>query len=517
MRGFVVIDAVGGVAGEDVAARLDAGECDRAGLGVVVERAGGAVPLAVGGFVEVDVVLDAAGVAVAEVQGVRACCRSDARAVACAADGRRVGDDGGVGVGDGDVGAAGVAVVVGRGDGEGFAVFVGAVAVGAGGEAGAALAFGDGDGLCAEAVVAVAGAAVVGADGVGHVAFGGAVEADGAGDAAAFGDAVAGGVQGGDRGVVADGGGRRAVEVFGVAFVVLVADADANGFARLRRSQGVAVARCACDGFAVGVPLVVAAALRFAVLVVEPGLQGVADFVAAGDAEVAGVVVFAAVVGVGVAYLYGEIAAGGGAVAVGGGDGHYCPFFVGVIEGDAVFEFEGAAVGDFKARVADAPVNAVAVRVFGAQFANGVAALAAFDPVGERAVGVLAVAEFEFMRRVVARAVLVLHGGGSGAGRGFVVFGLVFVGCLHADFLAEVCGGECVGFRGGAVYRLAVALPLVFDLAAVHAVFVGHFGGEGLADFGLSRDGDAAFVVFGGRLWRGRRWCVADVGERLAV
>ena len=177
------------------------------------------------------------------------------------------------------------------------------------------------------------------ADGICHVALGGAVKREGVGDAFAFGDAVCAGVQGGGRLVVADGGGRRAVEVFGVAFAVLVFDADADGFADVGGGERVVVVGCACDGLTVRVPLVFAAALRFTVLVVEPGLQGVADFCAAGDAEVAGAVVFAAVVGVGVAHLYGEIAAGGGAVAVCGGNGHHHAFFVGVVEGDAVFQF----------------------------------------------------------------------------------------------------------------------------------------------------------------------------------
>ena len=180
---------------------------------------------------------------------------------------------------------------------------------------------------------------MLGADGVGDVALCRAVKREGVGNAFAFGYGVCAGVQAGNGSAVANRCARRAVELLGVAFVVLVCDANADGFANVGGCERVAVAGCARNGLAVRVPLVFAAALCFAVLVVEPGLQGVADAVAAGDAKVAGVVVIAAVVGVGVAHLYGEVAAGGGAVAVGSGNGHHHPFFVGVIERDAVFQF----------------------------------------------------------------------------------------------------------------------------------------------------------------------------------
>ena len=151
MRRFVVIDALGGVAGEDVAACLDGGQFDDAALRVVVHTAAVAVPFAVRAFVEVDVVLPSLRVAVAEVQGVGVRRRGDGCAVAVAGDAWRGRDGGGVTVGDADVGArrAGLygAVVAVRGDGEGFQAFVCAVTGGGRAEGGAALSFADGDGL----------------------------------------------------------------------------------------------------------------------------------------------------------------------------------------------------------------------------------------------------------------------------------------------------------------------------------------------------------------------------------
>ena len=101
-------------------------------------------------------------------------------------------------------------------------------------------------------------------------------------------------------------------------------------------------------------------------------------------------------------------------------------------------------------------------------------------------------------RGIVANAV------GLRAGRGFVVFGVVVVGRLHRNFRALLCGGEGEGAVGGAVNRLAVGIPLVFDACCWHAVFVGYGCFQFAADFSVAADAHFARVV-GLRLRIGRR------------
>ena len=91
---------------------------------------------------------------------------------------------------------------------------------------------------------------------------------------------------------------------------------------------------------------------------------------------------------------------------------------------------------------------------------------------------------------------------------------------VHADFVSGVCGGELVACPGRAADGLAVALPLVGDLRAVHAVAVADGRGERAAHFGVAGKSDCAFVV-GLRLWvrrrlRIRRVVVGDGGGGVA-
>ena len=85
--------------------------------------------------------------------------------------------------------------------------------------------------------------------------------------------------------------------------------------------------------------------------------------------------------------------------------------------------------------------------------------------------------------------------------------GVVVVGRLHADFVSGVVSGEGVVLAGCAIYRLAVAQPLVSDAILRHAVVVFHICNQFAADFGVAADGHFTFVI-GLRL---RRWPVRIV------
>ena len=78
-------------------------------------------------------------------------------------------------------------------------------------------------------------------------------------------------------------GRRQGADVFRITLVVGVADVEADGFAFIRSAQGVGRASCACNGDAIGHPLVFDARCGNAVRVVDVYAQSLADFSVAGN------------------------------------------------------------------------------------------------------------------------------------------------------------------------------------------------------------------------------------------
>ena len=172
------------------------------------------------------------------------------------------------------------------------------------------------------------------------------------------------------------------------------------------------------------------------------------------------------------------------AVGVGGADGDFV---------SGIFGLQGVvAVGRARDRLAVAQplvldavgVIAVAVPDFGGEFAADFRLATDVDDAG--------------MVRGRRRGGFAFNLCGFAAGRCFVVRRVVGVARLHADFVADVIAAQHVGFAVCAVYRLAVAQPLVGDVVR-YAVFVGNGCGKRGVFFCLTRDGDAARVVGGRR------------------
>ena len=89
---------------------------------------------------------------------------------------------------------------------------------------------------------------------------------------------------------------------------------------------------------------------------------------------------------------------------------------------------------------------------------------------------------------------------------------------FHRDGFAFVRIGQ--GVARALPYFFAISEPAVGDLSHAVVVFEVIAGGQGLAHFGVARDGDAAngFVVGSGRLWRLRGRCgVAHFGGGIAA
>ena len=125
--------------------------------------------------------------------------------------------------------------------------------------------------------------------------------------------------------------------------------------------------------------------------------------------------------------------------------------------------------------------------------ADGIGRLAAFRYLlgtGEGNARFIRLRRLRRLRRgIVANAV------GLRAGRGFVVFRVVVVGRLHRNFRALLCGGEGEGAVGGAVNRLTVGKPLVFDACCWYAVIVGYGRFQLTADFSVAADAHFACVI----------------------
>ena len=80
----------------------------------------------------------------------------------------------------------------------------------------------------------------------------------------------------------------------------------------------------------------------------------------------------------------------------------------------------------------------------------------------------------------------------------FIMLGMVFIGCLHGDFMPGIVGGEGIGLAVGFVDSDAVAHPLVLHLVGIEAVTVADMGGECLPGGAATRDSNAAPLVVTG-------------------
>ena len=271
-----------------------------------------------------------------------------------------------------------------------------------------------------------------------------------------------------------DGGG---VGGLGIARVVGVLRLHADVFAAVFRADAVNLVRRPFYRLAVGIPLVLHAHFRHAVGVGNGGSEHGADFALARDGEaVAGRRLRGGDVGGGAGRVFAVFVA----VGVGGADGDFV---------SGVFGLQGVvAVGRARNRLAVAQplvldavgVVAVAVPDFGGEFAADFRLATDVDDAG--------------LVRGRRRGGFAFNRCGFAAGRRFVVRRVIGVARLHADFVADVIAAQHVGFAVCAVYRRAVAQPLVGDVVR-HAVFVGHGRGERAVFDRLAADGDAAGAV----------------------
>ena len=272
---------------------------------------------------------------------------------------------------------------------------------------------------------------------------------------------------------------------FVVLRLVLIERLHADFVPGVVRGELVTLARAAADRLAVAQPLVLHV-FRYAIFVGNRGGEGFAHFQRAVDADRTRVVLLRL-------RLFGDdrvgLAAGRGfrvfvAVGVGGADGDFV---------SGIFGLQGVvAVGRARDRLAVAQplvldavgVIAVAVPDFGGEFAADFRLATDVDDAG--------------MVRGRRRGGFAFNLCGFAAGRCFVVRRVVGVARLHADFVADVIAAQHVGFAVCAVYRRAVAQPLVGDVVR-YAVVIGDGGGERGVFFCLTRDGDCAGVVGGRR------------------